>query len=57
MLYIEQDLTICEIADNHSEYGTTTVYSALVEHNVIETNDDLCCNIDTDEPTTDWSKI
>ena len=63
-LYFEKDLTICEIADQHSEYEKTTVYEALVDHGILTKNDDQknCCR-GTDPPPdqtkqdVDWTEL
>lgn len=64
MLYIEQDLTVCEIADEHSEYSKTTVYKALVDHHIIDKGEDCdthsCRGIDPPQSQTkqqiDWTQ-
>jgi len=37
-LYVEEDLSIREIADNHSDHSKTRVYEALCEHGIIDTD-------------------
>ncbi len=64
-LYLEKNLTVCEIADNHSEYEKTKVHEALVEHGIIQTNanNDSHSNRGTDPPSDqteskiEWSKL
>jgi len=39
-LYVEKDLTICEIADEHAEHEKTRVCNALCEYGIIEKAED-----------------
>jgi len=67
-LYVEKDLTICEIADEHAEHEKTRVYNALCEYGIIEksgteeatknnhSSDDVDPPSDTTTSNVDWSQ-
>jgi len=65
-LYIEQDLTIREIADNHADVTRSPVHEALQEYGLIEQKEEQHNNhshggydppSETTNESVDWTKV